>query len=166
VPNEANQAQQAINFFTMPTTPPAWSSPYQLTANDIKFFGKALSANQVVKPTAPIVIQKDEWVGVLGACQAQGGTSMYNSYGGSGAVSTTVLGLPVTLQPPDLPGHPGGSHGRPRDRRRRERRLHRPRRDLRRGQHHRPDPRDDRSARLRRDPQFDMKARSPASSSA
>jgi PKD repeat protein len=96
VPNEANQAQQAINFFTMPTTPPNWSSPYQLTANDIKFFGEALPANQVVTPTAPIVIQKDEWVGVLGACQAQGSTSMYNSYGGS-AVSTTVAGLPVTL---------------------------------------------------------------------
>jgi hypothetical protein len=98
VPNEANQPQQAINFFTMPSMPPAYSASYQLTAADIKFFGQALTAGTIQKPVAPIVIQKDTWVGVLGACMSTGSTMMYNSYGTAGGVNSTVLGQPVKLQ--------------------------------------------------------------------
>jgi hypothetical protein len=55
-------------------------------------------SGQVLKPTAPIVVQKDEWVGILGACMAASGTTMYNSYGTTGGVTSTVLGQPIQLQ--------------------------------------------------------------------
>jgi hypothetical protein len=96
VPNEANQPQQAVAFFTMPQMPPAFSASYQITANDVKFFAEAQKSGTVLRPKAPIVIQPNTWVGVLGAGQATGSTTMYNSYGGS-AVSSSVLGQPITL---------------------------------------------------------------------
>jgi PKD repeat protein len=98
VPNEASQPQQAVNFFTSSTMPPAFSSSYQLTANDVKYFAQGVPSGQVLKPTAPIVVQKDEWVGILGACMAASGTTMYNSYGTTGGVTSTVLGQPIQLQ--------------------------------------------------------------------
>jgi hypothetical protein len=72
VPNEANQPQQAVAFFTMPQMPPAFSASYQITANDVKFFAEAQKSGTVLRPKAPIVIQPNTWVGVLGAGQAVG----------------------------------------------------------------------------------------------
>jgi PKD repeat protein len=95
VPNEASKPEQSVWFFTYPgATPP---SSYAVTAADTQFFGTGPTSAPLT-PTAPIVIQKDTWCGVFGACHDPSSTTMENSYSASATNHpTTILGAPTVL---------------------------------------------------------------------
>jgi hypothetical protein len=97
VPNEAKQPQQAIALFTLPSAPPAFSPGPPIGLKELLFFQEGAAAGQILKPTLPIEIQAGSWVGVFGAGQAPGSSTMYSSYGAAN-VPSNVLGKSVVLR--------------------------------------------------------------------
>jgi PKD repeat protein len=87
------QTHQTVTCYVLKT---AIAGNYTPVAADIKFHGTG-PANTILKPAAPIVVNKGDWVGVIGACHLVATTSNnHNSYG-VGPHKTTVLGMPITL---------------------------------------------------------------------
>lgn len=85
VPDETLNGTQNVEVLRL-AGPPATTPPVA------SLFYSAGQPSTNVIPCAVLVNQGD-WIGILGAC---GTTTMYNSYGASGFVSS-VLGQPVTL---------------------------------------------------------------------
>ena len=69
---------------------------YAATAADVKFFGTGKSGI-VMKPTSPIVVNKGDWVGVLGACHGTTATAPFRNSYGAGSYKSSVLGQSITL---------------------------------------------------------------------
>jgi len=98
VPQDHSLTYQTVSLFTMPKRPPAYSSTYTVTATDQKFFTSTALAGNIIQMTTPIVIKKDEWVGVLGAGYSGTGTTVSTCYATpSGPFDTTVASMPITI---------------------------------------------------------------------
>jgi PKD repeat protein len=98
VPPDSTLPQQTVSLFTMPARPPAYSATYTVTAADQKFFTSTAAANTIIPMTPPIIIQKDTWVGVLGAGYSGTGTTVSTSYATpNGPFLTSIASTPVTL---------------------------------------------------------------------
>lgn len=84
---------QTIICYVLATPPTA---AFTATAADVKFFATG-PANSILRPTAPIIVQQGEWIGVLGAVHASAAASpLQNSYG-AGPYATTVVGMPISV---------------------------------------------------------------------
>ncbi len=89
VPDESGQGVQCVEISRMTSAPPAFSSTIQPT----QLFYANNQPSASILPCNVLVNQGD-FIGVLGAC---GSSTMYNSYGPTGAFQSNVLGFPVTL---------------------------------------------------------------------
>ncbi|MHC4812570.1 MAG: hypothetical protein ACYTFN_05700 [Planctomycetota bacterium] len=89
-PAEPNQTVTCYVINPPPT------GAHVVKAADIKFHGTG-KANTVLKPTVPILVNKGDWVGVLGSCHGTAATSSHRNSYGAGSHKTTVLGQAITL---------------------------------------------------------------------
>ena len=99
-PNEhaTKQTDQTVTCYVLAAAPPAYSATYMPTAADIKLHATG-KASTILKPSAPIIVQKGQWVAVMGAVHNGPTGSNLCSYGhGDGAQKSTVLGQPITIQ--------------------------------------------------------------------
>ena len=72
------ETDQTITCIVVPTPPTAAFTP---TAAQVRFHATG-KANTILRPTKPIIVQKGEWFGILGACHAPTAASpLRNSYG-------------------------------------------------------------------------------------
>ncbi len=72
------EADQTITCIVVPTPPTAAFTP---TAAQVRFHATG-KANMILRPTKPIIVNKGEWFGILGACHAPTAASpLRNSYG-------------------------------------------------------------------------------------
>ena len=94
-PNEYTtpETDQTVVCYVISTPP---TGAYTATAADVKFFGTG-KANTVLTPKAPIVVNKGDWVGVMGACHANAAPSTYRNAYATGSYKSSVLGQPIEL---------------------------------------------------------------------
>jgi len=89
-PAEPNQTVTCYVIAKPPT------GAHAVVAADIKFHGTG-KANTVLRPKAPIKVNKGDFVGVLGSCHGTAATSSHRNSYGTGSHKTTVLGQAITL---------------------------------------------------------------------
>ncbi|MCB9881557.1 MAG: PKD domain-containing protein [Planctomycetes bacterium] len=90
VPDESGHGTQNVEVFVMASAPPVWSA--SATGGQV-FYQTGVPSNQIIPCQIPV--NAGDYVGVLGAC---GDASiMHSSYSGGGPHSSTILGMPVTL---------------------------------------------------------------------
>lgn len=87
------ETDQTIVCYVLATPPTGAFTP---TAAQVKYSATG-KANTIMRPTAPILVQKGEWVGVFGACHASAASSLLRNSYGAGSFNSTVLGQPITL---------------------------------------------------------------------
>ena len=88
------ETDQTIVCYVISTPPTAAFTP---AAADVKFFQTG-KANQILRPKAPIIVRKGDWVGVFGACHASAAASLFRNSYGAGPFTSSVLNQPITLQ--------------------------------------------------------------------
>jgi len=95
VPNDYTtpQTHQSVWLIAFKSKP---SGATTITANETLFFSTNNPVTSKITPPKPIIVQKDTWIGVLGACHMLNNTTMRNSYG-AGSYKTTVVGMPIEL---------------------------------------------------------------------
>ena len=96
-PNDyaTKQTDQTVTCYVLSSPPPQYSTVFNASASDVKFHGTG-KADTILRPKAPIIVQKGQYVGVLGACH-NGPTGTNRSSYGAGSYSTTVLKQKITL---------------------------------------------------------------------
>ena len=98
VPNEAKHTLQTVAFYLLSKKPPEFASEVIPKAAELKYYGLDQKADTLLKPKAPIVVKKGDWVCVLGTNHEPAQT-VYSSYSVTGTASTqmSVLGKRVSI---------------------------------------------------------------------
>ncbi|HHI79692.1 MAG TPA: hypothetical protein ENK02_06900 [Planctomycetes bacterium] len=91
VPDEKKIGKQNVALYRMAKRPPAYSQSISVKP---LFFAAGVDSAKVIPVLPPVIVQKGDWIGVLGACGDA--SRLYNSYGAPKAPSR-VLGVPFTM---------------------------------------------------------------------